>query len=64
MNLKSLSSNINWVTVLQIADEEYFDAIVELVKEVLHHKTSCQKDSEDDSFCEDVQDDSGTTRAA
>jgi len=44
-----------------IADEEYFDAIVELVKEVLHHKTSCQKDSEDDSFCEDVQDDSELT---
>ena len=43
----------------QIAEEEYFDSLIELIKDVLQHKTACQKDSEDDSFCEDVEDDSG-----
>lgn len=44
-----------------IAEEEYFDALIVLVKEVLQHKTACQKDSEDDGFCEDVEDDSELT---
>ncbi|XP_063678684.1 importin-4-like [Bolinopsis microptera] len=44
-----------------IAEEEYFDSLIEIVKDVLQHKTACQKDSEDETFCDDVEDDSELT---
>lgn len=42
-------------------DSDCLESLVDVTRSVLQHQTACQKDEEDDSFCEDVDDDSELT---